>query len=85
MQEQIISYLTMENIIYFILATIAFSIILFLVKQVSKVLAFIIFIGVIYYFWFAPQQIKTKVNNCITSTINKKEISPICKDIFRKK
>ena len=75
-------YMTMENVLYFIGATIIFSVVLFLIKQVSKMLAFVVLLGVIYYFGMASPETKQKVNQCMTESIDNKEISPLCKKIF---
>ena len=79
MIEQITNYLTMENIIFFIVASIIFTIL----SKISKILFYIALAGFIYYFWIATPEVKNKIDLCVKTTIDKKEVAPICKRIYK--
>ena len=82
-KQQIMKYLTVENVMFFLGALIVFSILAFMLKQFFKMMSFAMVLLVAYYFFLAPPSFKSKVNTCVKSSIDKKEISPICKRIFK--
>lgn len=75
-------FLTFDNIVFFIVASLIFTAVIFLLKQVSKLLAFIVFCAVMYYFWIASSEQQSNIKNCFSQTYENKKIADECRDIF---
>ena len=80
--NQLSPYFTVENFLFFLVASIALTIILFLMKQVSKILALVFLFAFGYYFLVATPTQKATMKQCATETIEKKSVSDSCKKIF---
>jgi len=83
--QQIMSYFTMDNLIFFLVISMALFIIIYLLKQFFKLFLIIVIAISLYYFFGADQNIKNDISNCVKNSFEIRGISQSCKDLFPEK
>lgn len=80
--DKVMGYLTFENIMFFIAASMIFTIAIYFFKIALKILGLALVIGIGYYYFIASPVVKNKMETCVKSSVADKKVSPVCKKIF---
>jgi len=78
----ILPYFTVENGIKLGIGLVVLVIGIFLMKQILKIVALVIVLGVAYYYFLASPEFKLKVNTCVVKSIDSKAIDKSCNGII---
>jgi len=79
---ELLPYFTAENAIKFGIGLVVVIIGIFLIKQILKILAVVIVLGIGYYYFLASPEIKKSVNSCVMKSIDSKSLDKSCKEII---